>query len=201
MGKLSKLSTLLQTYGPWGIFGLALLDSVGVPLPGTTDAILLGIGIESVHAPSRAYFAAMMAIFGSLVGNAILFQAVRRGRKLFGKETADPGKFQTWFRRYGLLTVFVPALVPFVPLPLKVFVISAAAFRTPFVTFMGVITVARLIRYFGVAYLALELGADAKGFLIRNGWTIVGVVIGVAFLLFFAMRWSERRRRYGQGAA
>jgi membrane protein DedA with SNARE-associated domain len=73
-------------------------------------------------------------------------------------------------------------------------VISAGAFRTRFATFMAVIAAARVIRYLGVAYLALQLGADARGFLTHNAWTIVGVVIGVAYLLYLAMRWSERRR-------
>ena len=194
MKKLAKLSAFLQTYGPWGIFGLALLDSMGVPLPAMTDAVLIGIGIDSVHTPWRAYFAAAMAMAGSLIGNAILFQAARHGRKLFSKKDADPGRFQGWFQRYGLLTVFVPTVVPFVPLPLKVFVISAGAFHTPFAKFMAVITVARAIRYFGMAYLALALGADARGFLTRNGWTIVGVAIAMVYLLYLAMRWSERRR-------
>jgi len=192
MGKLAKLATFLQTYGPWGIFGLALLDSMGIPLP-AVDFLLIGIGVDAVHRPGVVYFAAAMAIAGSLIGNAILFQAALHGRRLFSKKEADPGKFQEWFRRYGLLTVFVPAVVPFVPLPLKVFVISAGAFRTPFPTFMAVIAAARIIRYFGVAYLALQLGADAKGFLTHNAWTIVGIVIGVAYLLYLAMRWSERR--------
>jgi membrane protein YqaA with SNARE-associated domain len=193
MGKLAKLATFLQTYGPWGIFGLALLDSMGIPLP-AVDFLLIGIGVDSVHRPGVVYFAAAMAIAGSLIGNAILFQAALHGRRLFSKTETDPGKFQEWFQRYGLLTVFVPALVPFVPLPLKVFVISAGAFRTPFPTFMAVIAAARIIRYFGVAYLALQLGADARGFLSHNAWTIVGGVIVVAFLLYLTMRWSDRRR-------
>jgi membrane protein YqaA with SNARE-associated domain len=194
MGKLTKLGAFLQTYGPWGIFGIAMIDSLGAPLPGLTDVVLMEVAVHSVHAPGTAYFTALMAMAGSLVGNAILFQAVRHGRRLFSKKEADPGKFQAWFRRYGLLTVFVPAVVPFVPLPLKVFVISAAAFRTSFGTFMAVIAAARAIRYFGMAYLGLQLGADAQGFLTRNGWTIVGVAIVIAYLLYIAMRWSERRR-------
>src|SRR5581483_5119974 len=133
---LDKLSAILQTYGPWGIFLLALLDSMGVPLPAVTDAVLLGVGVESVHNPSRAYLAALMATTGSLIGNIVLFQGVRHGRRLLTKEERAPGKFQGWFQRYGLLTVFVPAVVPFVPLPLKVFVISAGAFRTRFSKFL-----------------------------------------------------------------
>ena len=190
---LAKLAALLQTYGPWGVFCLALLDSMGIPIPGGTDLLLLGISVESVHTPWRAYLAALVALIGSLIGNVILFQAAKHGRRLVSKKDAEPGKFQGWFRRYGLLTVFVPAVVPIVPLPLKVFVISAGAFRTAFGRFVAVILVARVIRYFGVAYLGLQLGADARGFLIRNGWTLVGVAIALVFLLYVAMRWSEGR--------
>ena len=92
-------------------------------------------------------------------------------------EEPSPGKrqrFQEWFRRYGLLTVFIPAVTPVLPLPLKVFVISAGAFHTPFGRFLLMILVARVIRYFGLAYLGLQFGADAQGFLQRNGWTLDG---------------------------
>src|SRR3954453_21220846 len=141
---LAKLSATLLTYGPWGIFGLAILDSMGIPLPAGVDLLLLGIGVESVHAPSRAYLAAFMALLGSLIGNIILFQGARHGRRLMSRKDAEPGKFQAWFRQYGLLTVFVPAVVPFVPLPLKVFVISAGAFPSPFATVCGIFIAGRL---------------------------------------------------------
>jgi len=193
MSELAKFAAVLQTYGPWGIFGIALIDSMGIPLP-AVDIFLVGIAVDSVRHPLRAYFAAAMAIVGSLIGNAILYQAIQRGRDVFSKNKVDPGKFQAWFQRYGLLTVFVPAVTPFVPLPLKVFVISAAAFRTRFVTFMAVMVTARVIRYFGVSWLALQLGADARGLLTRHGWTILAVAIGIGHLFYVAIRWSDRHR-------
>lgn len=192
---LEHLSLWLQNYGPWGIFALATIDSAGVPLPTAADFMLLTIGITGLE--QAAYFAAFMAFIGSLIGNILLFQMVRQGKRLVTKEEAAPGRFQRWFRQYGLLTVFVPAVVPLLPLPLKIFVISAAALGTPFNRFVAVITTARVIRYFGLAYLALQLGADAEGFLRRNAWTMAGVVIGIAFVLYFV----TRRRQPGVGAA
>jgi membrane protein YqaA with SNARE-associated domain len=183
---LAHLTAFLQTYGPWGIFGLAAVDSMGVPLPTTTDFVLLTIGMSG--AENAAYFAAFMAFLGSLIGNIVLFQAVRQGRRMMTKEEAAPGRFQQWFRQYGLLTVFVPAVVPLVPLPLKIFVISAGAMGTPFNRFVAAITAARVIRYFGLAYLSLQLGADAEGFVRRNAWTMAGVAIVLAFALYFVMR-------------
>ena len=72
--------------------------------------MLLSIGMTGVE--SVTYFAAFMAFIGSVIGNIILFQMVRQGRRLVTKEEAAPGRFQRWFRQYGLFTVFVPAVVP-----------------------------------------------------------------------------------------
>jgi membrane protein DedA with SNARE-associated domain len=191
---LAKIAAALVTYGPWGVLLIGLIDSVGLPLPATMDALLI---IIAVKAPGRAYFAALMAVLGSLAGNVALFEAARYGRRRFTKavpEPSDPQRFRKWFHRYGLLTVFIPAATPFLPLPLKVFVISAGALHTPLPRFMAVVALARIVRYFGDAYLGIKLGMDAQGFLQRNAWTLVGVALGVAFVIYVLIRWNDRRQ-------
>jgi membrane protein YqaA with SNARE-associated domain len=193
---LAEISHFLVAYGLFGILGLSLLDSMGIPLPAAVDLLLLDVSVHSTNNAGHAYLTALMAVVGSVAGNIMLFQAARHGRRLFSKKEPEPGerrRFQEWFRRYGLLTVFVPAVVPFVPLPLKVFVISAGAFHTSFGRFFGIILTARIIRYFGMAYLALQLGADAHDFLIRNAWTIVAVALAMALAFYFVLRAAERR--------
>lgn len=194
---LTKISAALIAYGPAGVFLLALMDSAGIPLPAAMDLLLLDVAVHSVDAPQRAYLTAFLALVGSLAGNIALFQTARHGRRLFSKKTepapTERGRFQEWFRRYGLLTVFVPAVVPFVPLPLKVFVISAGAFHTPLRRFMAVILLARVIRYFGMAWLALQLGADAHGFLVHNAWLLVGGALAAALITYGFLNWNERR--------
>jgi len=76
-----------------------------------------------------------------------------------------------------------------------VFVISAGALRTPFGRFLAVILLARAIRYFGLAWLGIQLGEDAQGFLQRNGWTLAGVALGLALVLVFLIRLNDRRRQ------
>jgi len=199
---LHKIAIALAAYGPWGIFLLAAIDSLGVPLPAAIDLLVAGIAASNANSPGRAYLAAFLATLGSLGGNIALFQAARHGRRLFSKgEPAAPnkGRFEAWFHRYGLLTVFVPAVTPLVPLPLKVFVISAGALRTPFARFLAVILVARVIRYFGLAWLGIQLGEDAPDFLRRNGWTLAGIALGLALALVFLIRWSDRRRQVSPG--
>ena len=195
---LYKMAFALAAYGPWGIFVLAAIDSLGVPLPAAVDLLLAGTAAGNASAPLRAYAAAALATAGSLLGNMFLFQAACHGRRLFGKRGSTQGastRFEAWFQRYGLLTVFVPAATPVAPLPLKVFVISAGALRTRFRRFLGVVLPARLIRYFGLVWLGVQLGEKAPNFLRRNIWPLFGVALVLAATLVVLMRWNYRRRQ------
>ena len=191
---LKSIGNALLAFGPLGVFVIGLLDSLGVPLVGGVDALLLYIAVRT---PQVAYLAATTAIVGSILGNLILFRTARYGvRRFAGEEVADGRrqKFRLWFQRYGLLTVFIPAVTPFVPLPLKVFVVSAGAMHTPLARFLAVVVVARVIRYYGEAYLGIRLGEDAHGFLTRNGWNIAGIAVATALVLVGLIRWFDRRR-------
>lgn len=177
-----------------GVFVIGLLDSLGVPLVGGVDFLLIYV---AVNTPRMAYIAATAATVGSILGNLILFFAARYGvRRFAGAEALDGKrqKFRLWFQRYGLLTVFIPAVTPIVPLPLKVFVISAGAMHTPVSRFLGVVLLARMIRYYGEAYLGTRLGEDARGFLTQNAWNIAGIAVTLALLLVGLVRWYDRRR-------
>jgi membrane protein DedA with SNARE-associated domain len=191
---LEKLAHALIAYGPWGVFLLGVVDSLGIPLPAAMDGLLVLIAVK---APERAYFAALMAVLGSAGGNILLFFAAREGRRRFIKAEPPPGKrqrFEQWFHRYGMLTVFIPAVIPVLPLPLKVFVVSAGALRTPFSKFLAVLLLARVIRYFGEAYLGIALGKDAESFLARHVWTVAGAALALAAAVYVLIRMNDRRR-------
>ncbi|MGD0497024.1 MAG: VTT domain-containing protein [Bryobacteraceae bacterium] len=195
---LHAIARALVAYGPWGVFVLGVVDSLGIPLPAAMDVLLIGIGAGSVKMPYHAYFAALMAVLGSMGGNLGLFMAARGGARWLSRSEPPPGKSQRlrqWCSRYGLVTVFVAALTPVPPLPLKVFVVSAGALRASFARFLAVIVVARVLRYFGEAWLGLTLGKDAPGFLARNGWTLAGAALGLAIALYLVMRLMENRRQ------
>jgi membrane protein YqaA with SNARE-associated domain len=191
---LAKITAALVAYGPWGVVLLGFLDSLGVPLPAAMDALLIFLAVK---APERALIAALMAVIGSLAGNLALFLGIQHGSRLLIKTVPEPGKpqrFRDWFRRYGLVTVFIPAAIPVLPLPLKVFVVSAAYLRTPLRRFLLVILLARVIRYFGDAYLGMRLGAGAQPFLARNAWTLAGIAVAAAAALFLLIHWKSRGR-------
>jgi membrane protein DedA with SNARE-associated domain len=194
MALLKTIVNALIAFGPVALFVIGFLDSIGIPLVGGVDTLLLGVAIKS---PQLAYLAAASATIGSIGGNVFLFRAANYGGRKFARDATPEGKrvkFQRWFHRYGLLTVFIPAVTPFVPLPLKVFVISAGAMHTPMRRFLGVVVLARVIRYFGEAYLGLRLRHNAQTFLRENMWNIVGIFLLLAAILVACIKWQERRR-------
>lgn len=191
---LHKLADLLVAFGPWGLLLLAVLDSSGLPIANTLDAYLIFLAVKD---PAGAYWYAALSVAGSVIGNVVLFTVARRGGARFLRQSTEPGRaqhFRRWFERFGLVTVFIPALMP-IPMPLKLFVVSAGALNTRFTPFVIVILLARIPRYFGEAWLGVKLGQDSTGFLRHHAWdfVIAAIVLFVALCLLVVA--SERRHR------
>lgn len=189
---MRNLTDLLVAWGPLGILLLSILDSSGVPVAGVFDALLILLAVKS---PTTGWLCAAMAVVGSTTGNLILFWTARKGGEKFSTPP-QPGtraaKFRGWFRRYGLVTVFIPALVP-IPMPLKLFVVSAGVLGTPAFEFGAVVVVARILRYFGEVWLGIQLGADSTKFLKTHAlhFSLGAVAMFVVFYLF--IRWRDSR--------
>jgi membrane protein YqaA with SNARE-associated domain len=193
---LRHLTDALVAWGPAGILLLSILDSSGVPVAGVFDAFLILIAVER---PSSAWLCAALAVAGSTVGNIILFSTANRGGRRFMNKAAPEGrgaKFREWFRRYGMVTVFVPALMP-IPMPLKLFVISAGVVGTSLAQFVSVVLVARTLRYFGEAWLGVALGQQSAGFLKTHAWMFAGgaAALFIALYGFILVRDRGPRRR------
>jgi membrane protein YqaA with SNARE-associated domain len=193
---LRHLTDALVAWGPAGILLLAILDSSGVPVAGVFDAFLILIAVER---PSAAWLCAGLAVAGSMVGNVLLFSAAHRGGRRFMNRAAPEGKgarFREWFKKYGMVTVFVPALMP-IPMPLKLFVISAGVLGTSITEFVSVVLIARIIRYFGEAWLGITLGRDSTSFLRTHAWMFAaGAILLFASLYgFILLRNLLRSRR------
>jgi len=183
----------LSAWGPWGIFLLAVLDSAGIPLPAAVDALLLVIAATDRKA---AYFAATLASIGSAVGSMVLFYIARKGGKAYLDRHTATGRgklFREWFQHYGLITVFVPAISP-IPMPMKLFVISAGAMGISPVSYLLTVLAARIPRYFVLAYLGSQLGEGAGGYILLHKWEIVAGLGALFALLYLGINIMERRR-------
>lgn len=185
----------LRALGPAGVLILAILDCAGIPVVGGVDALVI---LVSIATPQSAYPAAGMAVLGSLIGSLILFLIARKGGEAYlDKYTATPrgARLKSWFLEYGLLTIFVPAAVPIIPMPLKVFILSAGALGVSPVVFSLVLLVARLIRYYAIAYLALQLGNQTLPYLRHHIWQLVGIAVAVFVSLYVLIRLADRRHK------
>jgi membrane protein YqaA with SNARE-associated domain len=193
-GRVRLLQQVFKTLLGWGPAGgvvLSAIDSAGVPLPDGVDVLLVSV---SVLDPPRAYLAATLAVIGSLIGNIALFYAARKGGQAYLERKASSEKamkLRGWFKRYGLLTVFIPALVP-IPLPTKVFVLCAGALGVKPLGFCVTILLARIPRYFGMAWLGAQVGEHSLEFLRTHMWELAAFAAGLFAFLYLLIKLRDR---------
>jgi uncharacterized membrane protein YdjX (TVP38/TMEM64 family) len=89
--------------------------------------------------------------------------------------------------------MLVAALLP-PPTPFKFFVFAAGVFELPLVSYVAALSLARLIRYFGVGYLAVKYGNDALPFLARHKVQVVIFLVVFVAVSYLASRWILREQ-------
>lgn len=155
------------------------------------------IVLIAVVSHSQAYLAATTAVLGSLAGSLFLFLIARKGGEEYHRHHTSSqrgNRFRAWFHEYGLLTVFIPAFVPIIPLPLKIFIISAGALEESTWTFSVVLMAARVPRYFFLAWLGTRLGSDTLPYLRQHIWELILLAAALFVMLYFAVRIVHGRR-------
>ena len=177
-----------------GLLILAVADSAGLPIVGGVDALLVAVSIRN---PQQAYLSALCAIVGSVAGSAILFAISRKGGEVFLARQISHGagkRLHQWFERYGLATVFIPA-VSFIPLPLKVPVFCAGALEVRWTSFVSVVLAARVIRYFALAYLAQRYGSQTLSFLKSHALEAAAIALLLAAVTLVLLRLARGRAK------
>jgi membrane protein YqaA with SNARE-associated domain len=186
------------TLGGPGLFLIAFLDSSFLSFPMVVDVLLMGFVIR--HKERLLYYA-LLPTLGSIAGCVVLYVLARKGgetflRKRFSGHHID--RALELFRKYGLLAVAVPAILP-PPVPLKLFVLAAGVARVKPRDFVLAIGIGRGLRYFGEAILAVWYGDRAIAFVTNNartvGITVGGVILagGLAWILVQKRRKSSTR--------
>jgi len=174
-----------------GLFGIAFFDSSLLSLPEINDALLLYFGARF---PDRAFYYALMTTLGSVTGASLLYGLARWQGFSFLEKRFPEGRIQSVFglvRRYGAFAVMLPSILP-PPFPFKIFVVSSGALGLSIPRFVAAITLGRTVRYFGEAWLAVQYGDQALGYLHANS---ANVVIGVLVVAVGAVLFQLFRRR------
>ena len=187
---LTKVSEYLITFGAFGLFAVALLDSTFVPLPSSADALMLLL--TTAH-PRWMLLYAFMATAGSALGCWILYLVSRRAgaRALRRFSEAKQKRVKDLIERYDMAAVLVATLLP-PPFPFKLFVVTAGVFRFSLVRFMIAIVVGRAFRFLLEGYFAVRYGAEAKAILAQY-YPWIGLGLAVAILAFVIARRLMKR--------
>lgn len=177
-------------FGLAGVFAVSFLDAAPFPLPipGSTDVLILILGAHG----EPAWFLAPAAILGALIGGWTTWKT--------GKEGGEPmidryvparhrARIKRWVKNHGLLSVCIAALLP-PPIPLLPFLLAAGALGVTRRQLFTALGIARTIRYGGEAALAMLYGRQILRWFNRYlaGWasvilyTFLGLLVaGIVF--------------------
>jgi membrane protein YqaA with SNARE-associated domain len=171
-------STLLHL-GAVGLFFLAILDSSPLPTFGGLD-ILTAVLAASHRNPWYEYAATATA--GSVVGAYITFRFARKAGSAYLDKKFRKGKvskFLDMFKNWGTGTLVASTAIPF-PTPTSLFFAAAGASDYPLPKFLMVVTVCRVVRYFGIAFVASQYGRGLVRVLHHPlqhlGWLVFAIV-------------------------
>jgi membrane protein YqaA with SNARE-associated domain len=192
---LAGVSQYLITFGPFGLFAVALLDSALVPMAGGPDAVMI---LLSTARPAWWPLYAAAATLGSSIGCVILYYISRRaGRRALARFSERKQKrVKELIDRYDVLSVLVASVLP-PPFPFKLFVITTGVFRLDVWRFALAIVAGRAFRYLLEGYLAARYGEHAKD-LIARYYPAIGLGLAVLIILVFLVRSLRRTKRATQ---
>jgi membrane protein YqaA with SNARE-associated domain len=177
-----KIGGIAGALGAPGLFLISFLDSSVLTFPVINDLVLIKLSIEH---PARMPLYAFMAATGSVLGCLLLYFIARKGGEaFFHKKAGHRGAaIRHWVEENGFVGMLIAALLP-PPTPFKIFVFAAGVFEVPLWSYTSAITLARLIRYFGIGYLAVRYGNDALPYL-KDHKVEASVVIVLFVLLSY----------------
>ena len=193
MGKfVDWIQALAVGLGAPGLFLAAIADSSFLSLPEVVDILL--IWMVTQH-KSRMLLYASSATLGSVAGCLMLYALGRKGDQFIARRFSAKrveGALGA-FRKFGLLAVLIPSLLP-PPMPFKIFVLLAGAAGITTGRFVMAIVIGRGIRYFGEGLLAVWYGDQAMQFLQANGRSVsLSLAVLLAAALGGYLLWQKTR--------
>ena len=182
MGRfVDRVQTLALALGAPGLFLVTFLDSSFLALPEVADLLVMWMVMRH---KTRLVLYVVSATLGSIIGCLLLYVLGRKGgealvRQRFNSASVD--KAMATFRRYGIMAVLIPSILP-PPAPFKIFVILADLAGISATRFTTAIAVGRGARYLVEGLLAAWYGDRALAFMRTHGTTVSLVVVGLLTL-------------------
>ena len=175
---------------------IGALDSSLLSLPEINDYLVVG---RCIKQPSAAFYFPLFAAIGSVLGCLLLYTIMRRGgqavlKRRFKRENIE--RVERAYARYGFLAIAVPAVLP-PPMPFKIFVATAGTLEYPRWKFLITVMIARSLRYYVEAVLAVIYGRRVLSFMKDNGLVVLSIVAAAALLIvlvYSIVSWRKEKR-------
>jgi membrane protein YqaA with SNARE-associated domain len=191
---IAWLYTAALGLGGPGLLVVAFIDSSFIPLPQINDVLV--VLMVTQNKAWMPYYAAM-ATLGSILGCYVIYYIAEKGGEAFlqkrFRKRGPLDRTLALYRRWGLLALVVPALLP-PPAPFKLFVLAAGVAGIRPVQFVTAIALARGARYLALGTLAIYYG-DAALELMRTRGRDVALWIVFLIVLAAVVWWLLKRRR------
>jgi membrane protein DedA with SNARE-associated domain len=198
---------LMLGFGLPGLFFISMVDSsfVPLPIPGSTDILLILLAARSGH----WIMLTIIATAGAVIGGYASYRAGMAGG-MKALERYVPAKYlkrvTEWTSNHSFLAVALPAMLP-PPMPLIPFMLAAGALKMSIKRYMTSFTLSRALRHGLCAWLGVHYGRAilrawnhfydkwAATMLIVI-WVLVIVSVGVP--VYSMWKESQRRKKSGQ---
>lgn len=199
----SSLFQFLMHLGGVGLFVLAMIDSsvVPIPLPGSTDLVLLLLTAFRSSSVSSPIAYASCAFAGSILGGYMTWAAGKKGGEAaLGK--LGRGRFvrivQAWVKKHGMVSVSISTVIP-PPIPLTPFLLAAGALGLARTRFLISYCAGRALRYGAVAWLGYRYGRHVLSLWQRylHAWTTPILTVYICLIVLGAGYgiWDYRKRK------
>ena len=193
MDWIDRLIEFLRAMGPAGLFGMAFLDSAGLPTGGGPDIMVLVLAMQAV--PLDLLILVPVSAVGSVLGCMVLYLfGLKGGDKALARVGEERrAAIKDKIDRHGFATVLLAMLGP-PPYPTKLFVISAGVFKMRLAPFLASVLLGRALRYAIVAVLALRFGEQAMEQLRQPyPYIFLTVVLVLVLVGLVRRRWQASR--------
>ena len=159
----------LKKWGGAGLILIGVIDSSFIPVPGGMDIFT---AILAASNKNLWFYYALMSSAGSVAGGVLTYRIGRKGWKQALEQRFTKEKLESvygFFEKWGFGAVLVSAILP-PPFPMVPFLAGAGALNYPLKKFVVALTLARIVRFSALAFLAsiygrriLSLLKEAKG--------------------------------------
>lgn len=205
MDIINIITSLVSTYGYFGIFIAAFAETIFPPIPSELIFPLAGfVGFKSNFTYFETFLlassGAVGATFGAIVIYLVSFKIgriaiVKLGKYVFVSEKKIESA-ERWFKKYGVYAVFLGRMAPGVR---ELISVPAGIARMPFAKFVT-------FTFFGSLIWSVIL--VFSGYFLGNSWEILSetlsdyftvisvlVLLSIAIVIFYYLYYGKRRNR------